>query len=116
MPAENVTIRAKLEAVDSPITVAETEHGTVTAPSNARYKDTVTLTVEPDSGFVLKALTVTDADGNDIEVTDCRFTMSYTAVTVTAEFDTESAFGEQRGKQTRSPERREQNGCTSHCC
>lgn len=49
----------------------KTEHGTVTA--NRRYAekgDTVTITVKPDSGYVLETISVTDKNGNDLKLTD----------------------------------------------
>ena len=49
----------------------KTEHGTVTA--NRRYAekgDTVTITVTPDSGYVLETISVTDKNGNDLKLTD----------------------------------------------
>ena len=49
----------------------KTEHGTVTA--NRRYAekgDTVTITVTPDSGYVLETITATDKNGNDLKLTD----------------------------------------------
>jgi len=42
----------------------------------------VTLTITPDEGFQLVSLTVKDADGNDIEVTDNSFVMPASDVTV----------------------------------
>ena len=54
------------------ITVPDkTEHGTVTA--NRRYAergDTVTITVKPDSGYVLETLTATDRNGKELKLTD----------------------------------------------
>lgn len=49
----------------------KTAHGTVTA--NRRYAehgDTVTITVKPDSGYVLEMLTVTDRNGKELKLTD----------------------------------------------
>ena len=63
-------------------------NGTVTADqtSDVYVGETVTLTVTPDAGYALKSLTVTDADGNAIEVVNNQFTMPVTDATVTAEF------------------------------
>ena len=49
----------------------KTEHGTVTA--NRRYAergDSVTITVKPDSGYVLETLTATDRNGKELKLTD----------------------------------------------
>ena len=53
------------------ITVENAEHGTVKANrSYASSGSTVTITVTPEDGYVLAELTVTDSQGNSIEVTD----------------------------------------------
>ncbi|MBQ6165066.1 MAG: right-handed parallel beta-helix repeat-containing protein, partial [Clostridia bacterium] len=48
--------------------------------------DTVTLTVTPGENSVFESLSVTDADGEEIEVTDNKFTMPAKDVTVTSRF------------------------------
>ena len=55
-----------------PITVpSKTENGTVTvSPKNASAGSTVTITVKPDSGYVLETISVTDKNGNDLKFTD----------------------------------------------
>ena len=55
-----------------PITVpSKTENGTVTvSPKNASAGNTVTITVKPDSGYVLETISVTDKNGNDLKLTD----------------------------------------------
>ena len=52
------------------VNVPTAEHGTVTVnPRNAAKDATVTITVAPDKGYHLESLTVTDKDGNKIELT-----------------------------------------------
>jgi len=74
------------------VTVTRPEHGNVTASStNANSGSTVTLTVTPDSGYVLDTLTVTDSRGNEILPTaqnggKYTFTMPSMAVTIKATF------------------------------
>ena len=52
-------------------TPSKTQSGSVTStPKNASKGDTVTITVKPDSGFVLDGLTVTDRNGNVLKLTD----------------------------------------------
>ncbi len=69
------------------VTIAETTNGTVTADKESCPEaDEVTLTVTPDEGYQLDALTVKDADGNDVKVTNNQFEMPLTDVTVTATF------------------------------
>ncbi len=82
---DNVEIVAEfpyLVAVDEAI-----ENGAVTPDKELAFAgDTVTLTVEPDTGYVLETLTVTDANGDPVEVTDNTFVMPASNVTVTATF------------------------------
>lgn len=55
-----------------PINVPDgTENGSVSVrPKRASRGDTVTITVEPDEGFELDELVVTDKDGNELRLTD----------------------------------------------
>lgn len=55
-----------------PVTApAKTENGSVTiSPKNASKGSTVTVTVTPDSGYVLETISVTDKNGNDLKLTD----------------------------------------------
>lgn len=55
-----------------PVTApAKTENGSVTvSPKNASKGCTVTITVTPDSGYVLETISVTDKNGNDLKLTD----------------------------------------------
>ena len=47
------------------------ENGSVTvSPKNASAGSTVTITVKPDSGYVLETISVTDKNGNDLKRTD----------------------------------------------
>ena len=69
-----------------------TENGSLTvSPKNATKGSTVTVTVKPDDGYQLDKLTVTDAKGGTISVTDkgngkYTFTMPASKVTVTPTF------------------------------
>ena len=74
------------------VTAADTVHGTVTMDKkSASAGATVTVTVVPDKGFTLETITVTDANGNAIEVKNIgngqfTFVMPATAITVSATF------------------------------
>ncbi|MBE6740923.1 MAG: hypothetical protein E7570_01330 [Ruminococcaceae bacterium] len=89
---EDVTYTAVYTETVSPnwhtITINESENGTVSFESSGAYKDDeVTLTVTPDEGYRLSALTVKDADENEITVTDGKFTMPASDVTISATFN-----------------------------
>ena len=76
-----------------PVTVpGQTEHGSVTVnPKSACKGDTVTITVKPDSGYVLETLTAMDKSGSELKLTDkgggkYTFTMPAGKVEVKAAF------------------------------
>ncbi len=74
------------------VTVDKTENGSVTvSPKSASKGGTVTVTVKPDSGYVLETLTVTDKNGDELKLTDkgngkYTFTMPGSKVEVKATF------------------------------
>ena len=89
---EDVTYTAVYTETVSPnwhtITINESENGTVSFESSGAYTDDeVTLTVTPDEGYRLSALTVKDADENKVTVTNNTFTMPNSDVTVSASFN-----------------------------
>ncbi|MCH5175150.1 MAG: hypothetical protein J1F40_04635 [Prevotellaceae bacterium] len=75
-------------SADRTIKIADTENGKVEASvEKAKAGETVTLTVTPDEGCVLEELTVTDANGDVVNVSDdYTFVMPISNVTVTATF------------------------------
>ena len=74
------------------VSVPSTKNGDVTvSPKTAKKGDTVTITVAPDKGCELDSLTVKDANGNTMKLSDkgngkYTFTMPGSKVTVSAEF------------------------------
>ena len=53
------------------VSAPATDNGTVSvSPKNASAGTTVTVTVKPDSGYVLGGLRVTDKNGDDVKLTD----------------------------------------------
>lgn len=53
------------------MSVPSAKNGDVTvSPKNASKGDRVTVTVKPDSGYVLETLTVTDKNGNELTLKD----------------------------------------------
>lgn len=74
------------------ISVGSAEHGSVSlSETRAQQGTVVTVTVEPDEGYQLGSLVVTDADNNELELTETEdgsytFTMPASRVTVTAAF------------------------------
>ena len=66
-PAPSYDDPAPTYAVSAPTV----ENGSVTvSPKNASAGSTVTITVKPDSGYVLETISVTDKNGNDLKLTD----------------------------------------------
>ena len=79
------------------MTAPSTKNGDVTvSPKNASKGDRVTITVTPDKGYELDKLTVKDASGNKLKLTNkgngkYTFIMPGSKVTVSAEFVEEQA-------------------------
>ena len=77
------------------ITTATTTHGTVTVDqTSAKKGDTVTITAVPDTGYSLKSLTATDSSGKNISITDSKFQMPASDVTINAVFEKKAADAE----------------------
>ncbi|WP_130850948.1 S-layer homology domain-containing protein [Intestinimonas timonensis] len=106
MPAENVEVKAIFEKNSSTgggggggvttysITVKSAKNGDVTASHKSASKGTtVTLTVDPDKGYVLDTLTVLDDKDKEIKLTEKNgkyvFTMPSGKVTVAGRFEVE---------------------------
>ena len=83
------------------VTLADTDNGTITATHKRASKNsTVTITTTPDEGYVVDAVTVTEKDGDKVEVTkkdDNKYTFKMPAsdVTVKATFKAEQTEPEQ---------------------
>ena len=110
MPNGNVEVKAIFEkntstgggtgtgATTYPITVKSAKNGDVTASHRSAAKGvTVTLTVDPDKGYVLDTLTVLDGNNKDLKLTEKNgkytFTMPDSKVTVEATFKAEQSTG-----------------------
>ena len=79
--------QTETEATKYTVTVGAAENGKVTASAESVAANAeVTLTIAPDAGYGLDKLTVKDASGNVITVTNNKFTMPASNVTVTATF------------------------------
>ena len=81
-----------------PITVKSAKNGDVTASHKSAAKGTtITLTVDPDKGYVLDTLTVLDGKDKEIKLTEKKgkftFTMPAGKVTVKATFKAEQTTG-----------------------
>ena len=95
MPGTDVTIVATFKLITYAITVAPTEHGTITAPASAEYDSPVEFTVTPDPGYVLGSIKVIYTQGPDeteipmsqTESGSYTFTMPDADVTVVAAFE-----------------------------
>ena len=69
------------------LNIAATTHGKLTASATVAGKNTeITLTPNPDTGYTLDKLVVKDAEGAVVTVTNNKFTMPASNVTVTATF------------------------------
>ena len=79
---------ANFETVSSHnVTVVQTEGGTINADVNAAYPgEIVTLTATANTGYFFSVWDVRDANNNSISVTDNRFVMPNSDVTVSASF------------------------------
>ena len=70
------------------------ENGSVTvSPKNASAGSTVTITVKPDSGYVLETISATDRNGNDLKLTD-RGNGKYTFTMPTSKVEIKVTFME----------------------
>ena len=81
-----------------PITVKSAKNGDVTASHKSAAKGTtITLTVDPDKGYVLDTLTVLDGKDKDLKLTEKNgkftFTMPASKVTVVATFKAAAPTG-----------------------
>ena len=63
--------------------VNDGQHGTVTVVAKAMSGESVTITVTPDSGYMLDTIEVKDANGNEVSLKDMSFTMPDSDVTIT---------------------------------
>ena len=91
------TVDVKVNLVYTPVshtvTVADCSGGTVTADRLSGFEgEIVLLNINPDYGSYFDSLTVTDADGHELNVTDGRFIMPDSNVTVTASFTTRFTY------------------------
>ncbi len=108
MPANDVTIEANFEknastgtgtgATTYPITVKSAKNGDVTASHKSAAKGTtITLTVDPDKGYLLDTLTVLDGNDKELKLTEKNgkytFTMPDSKVTVAATFKASAPTG-----------------------
>ena len=101
MPENDVTVTVNWERIGGSgggstatyaIAVDSTKNGAVIASHKSAAKGTtVTLTVDPDKGYTLETITVTDKNGDEIELTNkgdgkYTFTMPASKVTVKVTF------------------------------
>jgi len=82
----DITLYARF-GIEYNINIDTVTNGTVSvSPEKAMAGKTITVTATPDTNYILKAITVTDAEGNEVEVTGNTFVMPASEVTVSAEF------------------------------
>ena len=81
-----ITVNTKAKTFNIENKTATDANGSITVASSAAFGSTVTVTPQPKDGFELDTLTVKDASGSGVPVTNNTFTMPASAVTVTATF------------------------------
>lgn len=87
MPASDVTVTATFKKITYAVAVGKATNGKVTSDAaTAKMGDTVTLTITPDTGYELDTLTVKDTSDKTVTVTDNKFTMPASSVSVSATF------------------------------
>ena len=88
MPEYPVTVTGTFTPIDYTVTVSATTNGTVGANKTtaAHIGEEITLTVTPSAGYQLDALTVKDANNQNVTVSGSKFTMPASNVTVEATF------------------------------
>ena len=86
MPSSNVTISATFIRQYT-ITCNSVSNGSISASAEKAVAGTeITLTATPNSGYVFDSWTVKDASNNDVAVTNDKFSMPSSNVTVSASF------------------------------
>ena len=89
---DDLTLYAQWKQIFT-INLEDSPHGNITASQTQAIEgDLITLTVTPDQGYELDALTVTDSYSNTIPVTDNQFEMPASNVTVSANFTPKETF------------------------
>ena len=87
MPNSHVTISAKFEANSYKVKKGKIENGSLNVPASAKTDQVVNITdIKPSDGYKLGEITVTDANGNPVKVTNNSFKMPAGDVTVNATF------------------------------
>ena len=78
------------------IKIAENiENGSVSVDkTSAKAGDTVAITATPDTGCTLKSLAATDSSGKDVTITNSKFEMPASDVTINAAFEKKTADAE----------------------
>ena len=85
MPSSDVNVNAMFELNDYEIAY-EAENGRIIGHYSAKTGEEIALRIAPFGGYELDALTVTDSEGHVTAVTDDRFIMPASDVTVKAVF------------------------------
>jgi hypothetical protein len=81
-----VTISATFTKTQYTITTGSDTNGTITVADKATCGESVSIQVNPASGYELSSISVTDANGTAVTVTNNTFTMPASNVTVSATF------------------------------
>ena len=82
----NLVVTAAFEKLTYGVTVSAVSNGTVDVVSTSAWGETVTITATPADGYGVRDITVTDAQGNAIELVNGTFVMPQSNVTVNVVF------------------------------
>lgn len=79
-------VKIKIIEPSYSLTYNDVEHGAVSGPATAEYGDEITLVPTADDGYTFSRYVVTDSNGNNIRVTDNKFTMPNSNITISTYF------------------------------
>ena len=98
----SASVEIEQSAATYSVKVAEdVKNGLITVDkTSGKEGDTVTIQAVPDDGYELDSLTVQDANGGDVAVTNSQFTMPAGDVTVSAQFKKSSSGKPEGGDKT----------------
>lgn len=86
MPASEVTVSAEFEAIVYSINVEKTANGVVTYEGTGTVGQTISVTATPNANYEVESIIVKDSSGKQISVSNSKFTMPASNITITVNF------------------------------